>query len=81
MSSMDEMPALPPPHGERPNFVNPTYDGDRFVIVNAIFLFISFFSIAVRLWTRTFIARGYRWDDCKFLCLAVLEGYTDWLQF
>lgn len=69
MASMDEMPALPPPPGEKSNFVDPVYDGNRFVVVNVVFLFISFMSVVIRLWTRTFIARGYRWDDCKsFTC-------------
>ncbi|KAL4925961.1 uncharacterized protein BDV17DRAFT_163177 [Aspergillus undulatus] len=72
--------ALPPPPGVTPNFVNPEYEGDRFVIVNVIFLIISFSSLAIRLWTRTFIARGFRWDDAfmivSFACSCVLTAVT-----
>lgn len=67
MASMDEMPSLAPPPGEKTNFVNPTYDGDRFVVVNVVFLFIALVSMGIRLWTRTFIASGFRWDDCEYL--------------
>ncbi|KAL4807936.1 hypothetical protein BDV18DRAFT_159145 [Aspergillus unguis] len=73
-------PALAPPPGEKTNFVDPVYDGTRFVIVHAIFLAISFTAIAVRLWTRTFIARGFRWDDylmvLSWMCSCVMSGIT-----
>jgi hypothetical protein len=45
--------------------VNPTYCGTKFVIVNCIFLPIAFISLVIRVWTRMFIARGFRWDDCE----------------
>jgi hypothetical protein len=35
------------------------------VIVNCIFLPIAFISLVIRVWTRMFIARGFRWDDCE----------------
>ncbi|KAL4921364.1 hypothetical protein BDW62DRAFT_197942 [Aspergillus aurantiobrunneus] len=80
MPSSDVMPAMPPPEGQTSNFVDPDYNGHKFVVVNAVFLFISFSSLAIRLWTRTFIARGYRWDDFlmifSFCCSCVLSGVT-----
>ncbi|RDW78930.1 uncharacterized protein DSM5745_05782 [Aspergillus mulundensis] len=63
----DTTPALAPPEGEHTDFVNHPYDGGRFIIVNIIFLIISFSSILVRLWTRIFIARGFRLDDAMFV--------------
>ncbi|KAL4947588.1 hypothetical protein BDW69DRAFT_111198 [Aspergillus filifer] len=74
----DLTPALAPPDGQQSNFVDPEYDGDRFVIVNVVFLFISLSSLLIRLWTRTFIARGFRLDDAlmiiSFACSCVLSG-------
>ncbi|KAL6234350.1 hypothetical protein BDW75DRAFT_231201 [Aspergillus navahoensis] len=68
----DTTPALEPPPGEHTDFVNHPYDGNRFVVVNAIFLAISFASIAIRLWTRIFIAQGFRLDDV-FMITAFLN--------
>ncbi|KAL5044612.1 hypothetical protein BDW71DRAFT_98714 [Aspergillus fruticulosus] len=76
----DSTPALEPPPGEHTDFVNHAYDGNRFVIVNAIFLVISFSSIVIRLWTRIFITRGFRLDDVfmiiAFLCSCVISAVT-----
>ncbi|KAL5003018.1 hypothetical protein BDV10DRAFT_65046 [Aspergillus recurvatus] len=76
----DTTPALESPPGEHTDFVHHPYDGNRFVIVNAIFLIISFFSIVVRLWTRIFIAQGFRLDDVfmviAFLCSCVISAVT-----
>ncbi|KAL6229391.1 hypothetical protein BDW75DRAFT_249807 [Aspergillus navahoensis] len=74
------VPAMPPPEGRTSNFVNPTYCGTKFVIVNCVFLSIAFISLVIRVWTRTFIARGFRWDDylmiVAFLLSCVLSAVT-----
>ncbi|KAI9375464.1 hypothetical protein BJX61DRAFT_128299 [Aspergillus egyptiacus] len=80
MSTSGPIPAMPPPPGETSNFVNPTFDGTKFVVVNCIFLPIAFLAMVIRIWTRTFIARGFRWDDhlmtVSFLCSCVLSAVT-----
>ncbi|KAJ5626409.1 hypothetical protein N7510_002718 [Penicillium lagena] len=55
MSSSYFTPARPPPDGLVSNFVNPTSCGTKFIVVNCIFLPIAFLSIAIRVWTRTFV--------------------------
>ncbi|KAL3477300.1 hypothetical protein BJX99DRAFT_246267 [Aspergillus californicus] len=63
MSSSNLIPALPPPPGYTSNFVNPYFGGTKFIVVNCVFLPVAFVALGIRLWTRTFIARGFRSDD------------------
>ncbi|KAL4862151.1 hypothetical protein BDV12DRAFT_49687 [Aspergillus spectabilis] len=80
MATTNLTPAMPPPPGETSNFINPTYSGDKFVAVNCVFLPMAFIALGIRLWTRTFIARGFRWDDflmiIAFLMSCVLSAVT-----
>jgi hypothetical protein len=59
-------PAMPPPPGQTSNFVNPPYTGTKFVVVNSIFLPLAIIGLAVRTWTRVFIVRSFRYDDCEW---------------
>ncbi|KAL2870597.1 uncharacterized protein BJX67DRAFT_242730 [Aspergillus lucknowensis] len=78
--SSGPVPALPPPKGQTSNFVNPTSCGTKFIIVHGVFLPIAFAALMIRVWTRTFIARGFRWDDwfmiLSFLCSCALSAVT-----
>lgn len=64
------MPAMPPPDGQKSNFINPTYQGDKFLIVNCVFLPLAVIALVVRIWTRIFIVRNFRSDDCMFSFLS-----------
>ncbi|KAL2813483.1 hypothetical protein BDW59DRAFT_176725 [Aspergillus cavernicola] len=78
--SSDPIPAMPPPEGQTSNFVNPTFGATKFVVVNCVFLPIAFLALVIRVWTRTFITRGFRWDDflmiISFLMSCVLSAVT-----
>ena len=71
MADSQITPAMPPPPGKRSNFVNPEYQGTKFIVVNCIFLPMAVVALAVRTWTRVFIVRNFRSDDC--MCPA--DGY------
>lgn len=58
------VPAMPPPAGQTSNFVNPEYQGTKFLVVNCVFLPMAVIALAVRTWTRIFIVRNFRSDDC-----------------
>ena len=71
MADSQITPAMPPPPGKTSNFVNPEYQGTKFIVVNCIFLPMAVVALAVRTWTRVFIVRNFRSDDC--MCPA--DGY------
>ncbi|KAJ0424954.1 hypothetical protein BJY00DRAFT_226635 [Aspergillus carlsbadensis] len=71
--SSDLVPALPPPPGKVSNFVNPTNCAAKFIAVNAVFLPIALISLGIRIWTRAFIARGFRWDDALMIVSFVMS--------
>lgn len=66
MASDTITPVMAPPAGQTSNFVNPDYNGARFVAVNCIFLPLAVLALAVRTWTRLFVVRSFRVDDCEY---------------
>lgn len=58
-------PAGPPPSGVASNFINPQYDGGRFVAVGITFLSIAIIMMAVRLYTQIALLKRVGLDDCK----------------
>jgi hypothetical protein len=56
---------MPPPLGETSDFINPPYCGTKFLVINCVFLPIAIISLVVRSWTRLFVVRSFRVDDCE----------------
>ncbi|KAJ5488846.1 hypothetical protein N7539_003736 [Penicillium diatomitis] len=73
MTSNTIIPAMPPPAGHTSNFVNPDYIGGKFVAVNCIFLSLALISLGVRIWTRCFVVRNFRWDDYLMIMALILS--------
>lgn len=71
------VPAMPPPAGQTSNFVDPPYIGTRFLVVNCVFLPLAVIALAVRTWTRLFIVRSFRFDDCEWM--SRIKGWPRWL--
>ncbi|KAK2753058.1 hypothetical protein FQN55_005018 [Onygenales sp. PD_40] len=73
-------PAGPPPPGQVSNFIDPPYDGTRFLIVNVIFMPLAVIAVLIRLWTRFAVTRAGGLDDylmvLAVLSSAVLSGLT-----
>lgn len=69
MASSQPMPAMPPPGNQKSNFIDPPYQGTKFLVVNCVFLPLAVIALAVRTWTRVFLVRNFRSDDCMFTCL------------
>ena len=65
MVSPSPKPALTPPPGVIPNFVNPPSQGYVTVVVLAICLAITTPIVLLRIYVRYFINRRLWWDDCK----------------
>ncbi|KAF3385389.1 hypothetical protein F1880_002741 [Penicillium rolfsii] len=71
---------MSPPAGQTSNFIDPPYIGGKFVAVNCIFLPLAVIALGVRIWTRLFVVRNFRWDDylmiIALLLSCVLTGVT-----
>lgn len=65
ISLLGQYPALPPPSGVRPNFVDPEDRGPGVVPAVAVFFVLSLIFYFSRCWTKFYIVRAVSWDDCK----------------
>lgn len=66
----DLKPAIKPPPGVTPNFVNPSSDGYVTIVVLAIFLAITTPVVILRMYIRYFVNRRLWWDDCEMPLLC-----------
>lgn len=73
-------PAMPPPPGMTSNFIDPDYCGIRLLVVNCVFLPLAVISFAIRSWTRLFVVRSFRIDDCENP-LSWIIGYENVLTY
>jgi hypothetical protein len=73
MADQTITPAMPPPAGQTSNFINPDYASTKFIAVNSVFLPLALIALIVRTWTRLFVVRSFRWDDCAYLTFQLRE--------
>ncbi len=66
-------PALPPPPGVTPNFVNPESRAGANIALHTTCLTLVTIFFAMRIYTRKFISRWIGWDDCRNSLLSVVE--------
>lgn len=66
MDSLKNVPALKPPPGVQPNFVDPPSFEHTLVTLEAIFCTLMLLAVLVRSYIRTKI-KAWGWDDCKTL--------------
>jgi hypothetical protein len=66
-SSRDIVGAIPPPPGERANFVDPPNQTKVTIALHTICLTLVTLMVTLRIYTRHFINRQLRWDDREFL--------------
>ena len=65
-----QLPAGIPPPGVVPNFKNPPSLAQPIIAVHAVFLSLAVLFVALRLYTKIFLTRLLRWDDCEYPTLA-----------
>ena len=73
---LDELPALAPPPGVTPNFVDPPSTAASFAIGLAIMISVATLLFALRMFTRIYVMKQMQLEDCKH-CLYCLLGRTD----
>ena len=64
-------PALAPPPGVRPNFVNPENLHAVIIAIVTLCVSISTFFFWMRMYTKLFIFRKTGWEDCNFCPLQI----------
>lgn len=62
---MTEQPAIPPPPGVVPNFIDPENRVMTIININAIFMALSGVILLLRLYSRRFIVHQLGFADCK----------------
>ena len=60
-------PALTPPQGGSPNLDNPTNRNGTAIAVSVVCLFLLVLSVLIRTYSRLFLVRKWRIEDCMFL--------------
>lgn len=60
-------PAMAPPPGIKPNFVNPPNLEKEFYIDLILCLTISVLAVCMRVWTKARVMRKFQIEDCKSL--------------
>ena len=70
----NEIPALDPPLGVKPNFINPYSSGGPTIVALAVLVGVATLAFFTRLLTKIFIVKEMRLTDCMFSPpLAVLR--------
>ena len=69
---IQDIPALAPPQGVRPNFVNPPSREHELIILEGIFVPLMLLFVSMRLFVRARITKKWGWDDCKI--------NSDWVE-
>ena len=70
-SAYASLPALEPPPGVVPNFVDPTDRGYTLIIVGAVLMTLMVLFFVIRMYTKCFVSRKFSWDDCQFFIVVI----------
>lgn len=61
---LSEIPALQPPPGITPNFINPPTIAPALIAVNGVFLALMLLAVSIRIYSKGLLLRSLGWDDC-----------------
>lgn len=65
VSRQQRVPAIDPPPGVIPNFVNPESRMQGLIVTAICFTVIAGICVCLRMYTRMFLTRSVGWDDCE----------------
>ena len=65
VSALGHYPALAPPPGLRPKFVDPEDRGPHVIAVVIFFFVLALVFYFIRCWTKFYVVRAVSWDDCE----------------
>ncbi len=69
------VPLASPPPGVVQNLENPQSRSYQVYIISAVFVALSIFFMAVRVYAKVAIQRSRTWDDCQSYNVACSERY------
>lgn len=64
-NSLNQDPAVSPPAGVTPNFVDPPSKGPEIERLGGIFTSLMVLAVVIRIVVRTGFTKQWGWDDCK----------------
>ncbi|MCJ1470231.1 hypothetical protein MMC07_008876 [Pseudocyphellaria aurata] len=73
LNSLSNVPALQPPPGVVPNFLNPENQIRSFLVATSLELGIMTVFVLVRFYSKSFLVRKYSWDDLTVLLAVVFS--------
>lgn len=65
MAAADSTPAMPAPHGQHSQLINPPSKNYPVIICLVLAVVLSAIAVTVRIYTRHHITRKLWWDDCE----------------
>ena len=78
INSLSNYPALQPPPGVVPNFVNPENQNRPLLVTASLELGLMIVFVLNRFYSKSFLVRKYSWDDCQSsLALSELESVAN----
>ena len=72
-----DTPAMKPPEGLLPNFVDPPTQDRSNIILHTICLILVTIFLGIRLYTRHFISHWLSWDDCKLAGCSQMSAFAN----
>ena len=64
---LSQLPALMPPFGVIPNFIDPYTRGPMLLALSAVAIGFMYFFLAVRFYSEIHIKHEWIWDDGQFI--------------
>lgn len=80
-SVLAQTPAMQPPNGTTPNFVDPVSRDTALIALNAVFLALMVPVVAVRLYGKAHTVHKIGWEDCRCLYSAFFRFSANGLRF
>ena len=78
---LSNIPALAPPAGVVPNFVNPENQNVTIYVVLTISISVTMLAVMTRIYTKAYIIRKIGWEDCKFSAMiSTADNMILWLS-
>lgn len=76
-ADLSKIPALDPPPGIMPNFLDPVSRANITVIPCAGIVAVMILFVFLRMYTKIYITHSTGWDDCKTKLLDSMFAFVD----
>ena len=81
MQALLDGPAMVPPSGVEPNFVNPENKTRYFVLTVVLTMTVSTFAFLMRGYTKTCLIRKVGWEDCMLYLVSKFDKDPDCCRY